>query len=135
MEVNLKNLKGFLHILLTIASVIGFLGGWATLAHSRKPGQVVVTPQAQVTDPLPPLDPLPDLGVASNSSNNSNLNFVMPSTDPNSSDPGSSSPSTTLNPVSPNTSNNAPTTNRTRRANRVNNNQVQSNPVIVTSGS
>lgn len=53
----MKNLKNSLHILLTFASVIGFLGGWATFAHSRKPIQPV-TAQPPALEPLAPLTPL-----------------------------------------------------------------------------
>lgn len=51
----MKSFKTVLHVLITFASVIGFLSGWAMLAHSRKPIQPV---QAQVLDPLPPLQPI-----------------------------------------------------------------------------
>jgi hypothetical protein len=65
----MKNFKNSLHILLTFVSLLGFLGGWATLAHSRKPVQTVSDqPQA-----LAPLAPLPALD-----SNNSNAPSSSP---------------------------------------------------------
>ena len=51
----MKPFKSFLHVLITLASLIGFLSSWILLAHSRKPVQTV---QAQVLDPLPPLQPI-----------------------------------------------------------------------------
>jgi hypothetical protein len=55
----MKNFKNSLHILLTAASLLGFLGGWATLAHSRKPIQPVQAQGGQTLDPLQPLAPIP----------------------------------------------------------------------------
>jgi hypothetical protein len=63
----MKNFKNILHILLTFTSLLGFLGGWATLAHSRKPIQPA-TNQPQALEPLAPLAPLPSLD--GNSTNN-----------------------------------------------------------------
>jgi hypothetical protein len=59
----MKNFKTVLHVIITFASVIGFLGSWATLAHSRKPIQPV---QAQVLEPLPPLQPIQSFNNGSN---------------------------------------------------------------------
>jgi hypothetical protein len=73
----MKNFKNYLHILLTFASLLGFLGGWATLAHSRKPSQNANS-QTQVIEPLPPLDPIQDILTANNSNNNNGLNIVIP---------------------------------------------------------
>jgi hypothetical protein len=67
----MKNFKNILRILLTFASMLGFLGGWATLAHSRKPIQPV-TAQPQALEPLAPLAPLPSIdGNPANSNTNS----------------------------------------------------------------
>jgi hypothetical protein len=66
----MKNFKNMLHILLTGASVLGFLGGWATLAHSHKPAQPVSS-SAQALDPLPALAPLPAMNLNASSNNNS----------------------------------------------------------------
>jgi hypothetical protein len=58
----MKNINTPLHILLSVASLLGFLGGWATLAHSRKPIQNTAdNASAQAIDPLPALAPLPAL--------------------------------------------------------------------------
>ena len=74
----MKNFKNILHYLLTLASLLGFLGGWATLAHSRKPAQTV-SAQTQVVEPLAPLDPIPDLGITTNANDNGNgLNIIVP---------------------------------------------------------
>jgi hypothetical protein len=75
----MKNFKNLLHILLTIASVFGFLGGWATLAHSRKPLQTVSN--TQVVEPLPALSPLPamNLNPATDNSSNGGLTIIAPS--------------------------------------------------------
>jgi len=71
----MKNFKSSLHVLLTCVSVLGFLGGWATLAHSRKPVQPVSNqPQA-----LAPLAPLPSLDSSNTGPNNNPLSFFAPS--------------------------------------------------------
>jgi hypothetical protein len=61
----MKNIKTGLRIWIAAASTIGFLGGWAMLAHSGKPvnpttqsQQPVVVQQA----PIPTLPPIPSLG-------------------------------------------------------------------------
>lgn len=74
----MKNIKNILRIFITLASVLGFLGGWATLAHARKPVQNV-SDQSQILAPLAPLAPLPSLDSNDNqSSNNNPLNFFAP---------------------------------------------------------
>ena len=79
----MKNFKNSLHFLLTIASVLGFLGGWATLAHSRKPVQTT-NAQPQALEPLAPLAPLPAIGSNStnitNNNNTSGFSIFTPST-------------------------------------------------------
>ena len=52
----MKPFKNSLHIFITFVSVLAFLGGWATLAHSRKPIQPT---QSQALEPLPPLEAIP----------------------------------------------------------------------------
>ena len=76
----MKNFKNILRILLTSASLLGFLGGWATLAHARKPIQPV-TAQPQTLAPLAPL-PSMDGNPANNNTNSGNglLNIFTPST-------------------------------------------------------
>lgn len=65
----MKNFKNYLHILLTFASLLGFLGGWATLAHSGKPLQPD-SKQSGALAPLPALEPIPAIGSSSTNSNN-----------------------------------------------------------------
>ena len=74
----MKNFKTSLHVLLTFASLLGFLGGWATLAHSRKPIQPTDN-SPQGLDPLPALAPMPAIGTSSSSANsNSGLFSIAP---------------------------------------------------------
>ncbi len=78
----MKNFKNILRILLTSASMLGFLGGWATLAHARKPIQPL-TAQPQALEPLAPLAPLPSLDgspVNNNSNGNGLLSIFTPPT-------------------------------------------------------
>ena len=79
----MKNFKNSLHILLALASVFGFLGGWATLAHSGKPVQPVSS-GGQALDPLPALAPLPamNLNASANSSGGGGLNIIAPAQAP-----------------------------------------------------
>ena len=86
----MKNFKSVLHLLLTFASLLGFLGGWATLAHSRKPIQPTsgANGSTQAIDPLPPLAPLPALGsVSASNNNNGGLFSIAPSPSRNRSRP------------------------------------------------
>jgi len=80
----MKNFKNILHILLTLASLFGFLGGWATLAHSGKPVQPVSTGGGQTLDPLPALAPLPEMNLNADTNNNSGggLNIIAPAQAP-----------------------------------------------------
>lgn len=57
----MKSLKWILRIWIAIASVIGFLGGWATLAHAGKPAPATSS-QSSINIPtqLPTLAPLPN---------------------------------------------------------------------------
>jgi hypothetical protein len=77
-ETNMKNYKTSLHIMLSVASLLGFLGGWATLAHSRKPIQNTNSSStaAQGLEPLPDLAPLPALDGSSASANNNDGNVI-----------------------------------------------------------
>lgn len=71
----MKSFKTSLHVLLTFASLMGFLGGWATLAHSRKPVQ---NTSSTTLEPLPALAPL-QTGISSPANNNgSGLITVAP---------------------------------------------------------
>ncbi len=75
----MNNIKSGLRIMLTFASMIGFLGGWATLAHSRKPVQN--TPAGDpVVEALPTLAPLTPINVSGTSSDNGNgsLTIIAP---------------------------------------------------------
>ena len=69
----MKNFKNLLHLIIAFASVFGFLGGWATLAHSRKPLQ----PITAELDPLAPLPPV-DLNPQASNSTNNGVVFVSP---------------------------------------------------------
>jgi hypothetical protein len=71
----MKTFKNSLHILLTLASLLGFLGGWATLAHSRKPIQTV-SDQPPALESLAPLAPLPALDSNNTGASNSPLNII-----------------------------------------------------------
>jgi hypothetical protein len=54
--------KTVLHILISIASIFGFIGGWASIAHSNKPSHKPSQSKAvQAQEFLPALDPLPAL--------------------------------------------------------------------------
>jgi hypothetical protein len=79
----MKNFKNTLRIMITLASMLGFLGGWATLAHSRKPIQPTQaqSQQVQALEPLAPLDPLPAIDGSSSNNNNGNgqLRIITPS--------------------------------------------------------
>jgi len=72
----MKNFKNTLHVLITVASLAGFLGGWATLAHSRKPIQPTQSGAAQALEPLQPLAPLPALNSAANAGTDNNGGFL-----------------------------------------------------------
>ena len=76
----MKTFKKSLHFLLTFASMLGFLGGWAALAHSRKPVQTTSGTQTQAIEPLPTLQPIPAMGSQASSANNNNglLNIITP---------------------------------------------------------
>jgi len=76
----MKNIKHSLHILLTFASMLGFLGGWATLAHSRKPAQPT-TASGQAVESLPALVPLAPVdlsGAASPDSGSGGMTIIAP---------------------------------------------------------
>jgi hypothetical protein len=74
----MKNFKTSLHIFIAFVSMLGFLGGWATLAHSRKPIQPAQF-QANVLEALPPLDPIPAFNSVSSNNNGGFLGSFMPS--------------------------------------------------------
>jgi hypothetical protein len=82
----MNNIKTPLRIMLTFASMAGFLGGWATLAHSRKPVQSTTpsTDGGQAVDALPPLAPLAPINIsgAASNSGNGNLTIVAPPLQP-----------------------------------------------------
>lgn len=72
----MKLYKGFYHFLITLVSTFAFLMGWATLAHALKPTQ----PAQQ--EALAPLAPLPPVGMASNPSSSSSLQFFSQAQQP-----------------------------------------------------
>jgi hypothetical protein len=68
----MKLYKTLLHTWIALMSVLTFLGGWAMLAHSRKPIQTTSQSSSAVSlAPLPTLAPIQAFG-----SGNSNTNFV-----------------------------------------------------------
>jgi hypothetical protein len=71
----MKPFKTSLHILIAFVSMLGFLGGWATLAHSRKPIQPA---QSQTLDALAPLDPIPPFNSVTSNNNNGGLSSFTP---------------------------------------------------------
>jgi hypothetical protein len=64
----MKPLKSLIRVWIASASVAGFVGGWAFLAHAGKPAPLTsASPAAMQLSPLPTLKPLPPLeGFASN---------------------------------------------------------------------
>ena len=116
----MKNFKNILHIMLTVASILGFLGGWATLAHARKPGQIVAS-QSQAVDPLPPLDAIPDINISSNNTNSDGLTIVSPPANQNNSNTTVNNSNNTVT----NSNNSAGTTHLSHKA----------RPVFTTTGS
>jgi len=54
----MKYTKYGLRIWLAMGSVVGFLGGWALLAHSPKPAQPIQNSPVVEFTPLPTLSPL-----------------------------------------------------------------------------
>ena len=71
----MKSFKSLLHIFLGLASMAGFLIGWATFAHSNKPVQPGQTDLSQ--QDLAPLPALPPIQVDQNSQS-SPLQFFAP---------------------------------------------------------
>ncbi|MEJ2710609.1 MAG: hypothetical protein P8074_23555 [Anaerolineales bacterium] len=68
----MKSMKGILRIWITTASVAGFMGGWALLAHAEKPAPIENKPSVSAQAPLPTLQPLQPLK-SNNFNNSSNL--------------------------------------------------------------
>jgi hypothetical protein len=81
----MKTFKKLLHVLIALGSMIGFLFGWAVLAHSGKPvqpgGQGVLTAPQQALAPLPPLPPIQSIQTGAVSNDNS-MQFVVPQVRP-----------------------------------------------------
>jgi hypothetical protein len=77
----MKIFKNFLHVLIALGSMIGFLLGWAVLAHSGKPiqpgGQGVSAALQPALAALPPLPPIQSIQTDS-VSNGSSLQFLVP---------------------------------------------------------
>jgi hypothetical protein len=57
----MKPLKLLIRAWIALTAMLGFLGGWAILAHAGKPAPVA-TPAASSLAPLPALPPIPSLG-------------------------------------------------------------------------
>lgn len=64
----MKHFKMSLRVWIAVSSVVGFIGGWALLAHAPKPVQASqLSPSTQVElAPLPTLAPLPSLSSQGN---------------------------------------------------------------------
>jgi hypothetical protein len=81
----MKTFKKLLHVLIALGSMIGFLFGWATLAHAGKPvqpgGQGVLAAPQQALAPLPPLPPIQSIQAGA-VSNDSPMQFVVPQVQP-----------------------------------------------------
>jgi hypothetical protein len=74
----MKLYKTLLHVWIALMSVLTFLGGWAMLAHSRKPVQPAAQSSASVNlAPLPTLPPIQAFG-----SGTSNNNAFVPQVAP-----------------------------------------------------
>jgi hypothetical protein len=73
----MKNIKHSMHIMLTFASALAFLGGWATLAHSRKPVQATSTISGQSVEALPALAPLTPINISGAASDNGSGNMTI----------------------------------------------------------
>jgi hypothetical protein len=73
----MKTFKTLLRYWIALVSLIGFLGGWITLAHAQKPVQPGNSSAfGALNGPgLTPLQPLNLNGDASNGANNNNFSF------------------------------------------------------------
>ena len=58
----MNTLKNILRWWLSLASIMGFLGGWAMLAHAPKPVPADQIPALPTLAPLPPLGSAGDAG-------------------------------------------------------------------------
>lgn len=62
---SVKPLKNSLRLWITASSVVGFMGGWAILAHAPKPAPLqtvtAATVQESIVSPIPTLPPVPSL--------------------------------------------------------------------------
>lgn len=77
----MKSFKTLLHILITTASLIGFLGGWASLAHALKPASKNAQPAViESLAPLPAIPPMPAMGASASKASVSggNLQIFVP---------------------------------------------------------
>ena len=73
----MKTFKTLLRYWIALVSLLGFLGGWITLAHAQKPIQPGAsnTSGALTVPGVAPLQPLNLNGDASNGANNNNFSF------------------------------------------------------------
>ena len=69
----MKRFKTGFRVWIAISSLIGFMGGWALLAHSPKPVQASQPAPIITTAPLPTLEPIPSLR-----SSNRNVQPIRP---------------------------------------------------------
>jgi len=59
----MNNFKIGLRVWIAISSMVGFLGGWALLAHSPKPAQPTQPAAVVQQVDLPPLPPMPSFNM------------------------------------------------------------------------
>jgi hypothetical protein len=71
----MKLLKLGLHVWLTIASVLSFIGGWILLVHAPKPNQGTSLYGATTMKAQPTLEPLPPLNLGGDNNNSQNQSF------------------------------------------------------------
>jgi len=70
----MKAYKTFLHLWITFASLLSFLGGWALLAHAKKPVQPVHTTPVNIA----PMPTLPPIQFFNGGEGGSGLNYITP---------------------------------------------------------
>ncbi len=82
----MKIYKTFLHLWITLISLLSFLGGWVMLAHARKPIQPSQNTSNSTANysPVPTLAPLQLFGTGDSNNNGGGLGFFAPNPQPSS---------------------------------------------------